>query len=56
MSKLEYAEKWFQLQNIPTIVRDNSIYLSDGHFELELSQEEIRYRADCYIVSENKKN
>ena len=54
-TKLQYAEKWFQLQNIPTIIIDNSIYLETGHFELELSEEEISYRAECYLDSENQK-
>ena len=54
-TKLHYAEKWFQLQNIPTIIIDNSIYLETGHFELELSEEEISYRAECYLDSENQK-
>ena len=54
-TKLQYATKWFQLQNIPTIIIDNSIYLETGHFELELSEEEISYRAECYLDSENQK-
>ena len=54
-TKLHYATKWFQLQNIPTIIIENSIYLETGHFELELSEEEISYRAECYLDSENQK-
>tara|TARA_R110001606_G_scaffold387079_1_gene551480 strand:+ start:362 stop:580 length:219 start_codon:yes stop_codon:yes gene_type:complete len=54
-TKLQYATKWFQLQNIPTIIIDNSIYLETGHFELELSEEEISYRAECYLDSEKQK-
>ena len=51
-NKLDYAQKWFQLHNVPTFIHDNSIYLSDGHFEFELSEEEINYRAECYLNSE----
>ena len=54
-TKLQYATKWFQLQNIPTIIIDNSIYLKKGHFKLELSEEEIRFRAECYLDNDYKK-
>lgn len=54
-NKLQYANKWFQLQNIPTIISDGSIYIETGHFELELSEEEISYRAECYLNSEKQK-
>ena len=54
-TKLQYATKWFQLQNIPTIIIDNSIYLKTGHFKLELSEEEIRFRAECYLDNDYKK-
>ena len=54
-TKLQYATKWFQLQDIPTIIIDNSIYLETGHFELELSEEEISFRAECYLDSEKQK-
>jgi len=54
-TKLHYAEKWFQLQNVPTITIDNSIYLNTGTFPVELSEEEIIFRAECYLDSENQK-
>lgn len=54
-TKLQYATKWFQLHDIPTFILDNSIYFDTGHFELELSEEEINYRAECYIDSEKQK-
>jgi len=54
-TKLQYANKWFQLHNIPTIIIDSRIYLETGHFELELSEEEISYRAECYLDSEKQK-
>jgi len=54
-TKLEYANKWFQLQDIPTFISDGSIYIETGHFELELSEEEISYRAECYLDSEKQK-
>jgi len=47
--KLEQAEEWFKLHDIPTIVDDGSIYVQtqDG-FELQLSTAEIEYRAELY--------
>ncbi len=55
MNTIEYAEKWFKLQNIATIIQDDKIYISNGHFEFELSTEEIRHRAICYLDSEKQK-
>lgn len=43
------AEKWFWLHDIPTILVNNRLKYCDGSFEFELSNEEIRYRADLYI-------
>ena len=54
-NKLHYATKWFQLQDIPTIIFDNSIYIETPYFELELSEEEISFRAECYLDSEKQK-
>ena len=53
MTTLEYAEKWFQLHDIPTIVEATSIYVQvqDG-FELQLSTAEVEYRAELYLESE----
>jgi len=51
----KYAESWFRLQNIPTIIQGNKMYISNGHFEFELSFEEIKYRAICYLDSEKQK-
>ena len=50
--EVTYAENWFRLQNIPTRVENNKIYISDGHFEFELSFDEIKNRALCYLESE----
>jgi len=53
MTTIEYAEKWFQLHDIPTTIDDGSIYvMADGHFELQLSTAEIEYRAELYLQSE----
>jgi hypothetical protein len=47
--KLEQAEGWFKLHDIPTIVDDGSIYVqTDDGFELQLSTAEIEYRAELY--------
>lgn len=56
MTTIEYAEKWFKLQDIPTIIDDGSIYvITDGHFELQLSMAEVKYRAELYLESELQK-
>ena len=47
--KIELADKWFKLHDIPTIVVDNKMYISNGHFEFELSTFEVNYRANCYL-------
>ena len=46
---LEYADKWFQLQDMRTIKNEDTIYIDMGNFELELSKEEIQYRAELYL-------
>lgn len=52
---IKYADNWFRLQNIPTIIKGDKMYISNGHFEFELSVEEIKYRAECYLDSEIQK-
>ena len=53
---IDYAEKWFQLNDIQTIKAEGRLFISpDGHFELELSQEEILYRAELFLESESEK-
>jgi hypothetical protein len=50
-----YAEQWFKLQDIPTThkEKENTIFVIVGaHFEVELSVEEINYRAELYLESE----
>ena len=47
---IKYAEEWFKLQDIPTIYDKESLYIVvSGGFELELSKEEINYRAELYL-------
>ena len=56
MTTIEYAEKWFQLHEIPTIVFDERMHIvSDHGFELELSKAEVGYRAELYLQSEISK-
>jgi len=55
INTIKYAESWFRLQNIPTIIQGDKMYISNGHFEFELSVEEIKYRAECYLDSEKQK-
>ena len=52
---IKYADNWFRLQNIPTIIQDDKMYISNGHFEFEISVEEIKHRAVCYLDSEIQK-
>ena len=54
-NKTYYAEQWFKLQEIPTIYKEkeNTIFVIVGaHFEVELSIEEINYRAELYLESQ----
>ncbi len=53
-NKIKYAENWFKLQDIPTIIQDDKIYISNGDFQFELSADEISYRAVCYLDSEKQ--
>jgi|TARA_R100000315_G_scaffold60785_1_gene37898 hypothetical protein len=48
---LEYADKWFQLHDIKSFIhpKKDTIYIDIGNFELELSKEEIQYRAELYL-------
>lgn len=49
MTTIEYAEEWFKLHDIPTIVDDLSIYVKVDHdFEIQISTAEIEYRAELY--------
>lgn len=43
------ADKWFWLHDIPTSLVNGRFKVCDGSFDFELSDEEIRYRADLYI-------
>ena len=56
MTTIQYAEEWFKLHDIPTIIYDGSIYVQtqDG-FELQLSTAEVEYRAELYLQSEISK-
>jgi len=56
MTTIQYADKWFQLHNIPTIVDDVSLYVEVEHgFKLQLSTAEVEYRAELYLQSEISK-
>ena len=48
---LDYANKWFQLHDIKSFIhlKKDTIYIDIGNFELELSKDEIEYRASEYI-------
>lgn len=53
---IKYADSWFRLHNIPTIIEGDKMYILNGHFEFELSTEEINYRAECYLNWRNRIN
>ena len=55
MTELDYAEKWFQLQDIPSIVNNGSIYVPFGAFEFKLSSDDVKYRAELFLESELQK-
>jgi|TARA_R100000482_G_C5123651_1_gene147303 hypothetical protein len=44
------ADKWCQLHDIISFIhpKKNTIYIDIGNFELELSKDEIKYRAELY--------
>lgn len=50
-NRLKFANEWFKLQNINTFIFKNSLYIDLGNFELELSFEEQKYRANLYLES-----
>jgi hypothetical protein len=51
-----YAEQWFKLQDIPTLQTEKTIYLIiNNHFEIEITEEEIKYRAELFLESELQK-
>lgn len=54
MTTIQQASKWFELNNIPVISIDGvSLYLRTPEgFEIEISSEEISYRAELYLESE----
>jgi len=53
---LYYAERWFKLQDIPTLQTQKKIYLIiNNHFEIEITEEEINYRAELFLNSEIQK-
>tara|TARA_R100001460_G_scaffold35948_3_gene69095 strand:- start:4245 stop:4433 length:189 start_codon:yes stop_codon:yes gene_type:complete len=46
---LKQADKWFHIHDINAFIHNASIYIDIGDFELELSKEEILYRAKEYV-------
>jgi len=43
---LKNANDWFKKHNIDTFIVKNKMYINLGICELELSEEEIKYRAN----------
>jgi hypothetical protein len=59
MSKMSYAKKWFELNSIPIrtyrldpLKSGVVMCVEIGGFELELSSDEINYRAQLFLESE----
>ena len=51
-----YAKRWFKLQEIPILQTEKTIYLIiNNHFEIEITEEEINYRAELFLKSEIEK-
>ena len=49
------AEKWFALQNIPTIVSGGRMFPKVGNFEFEITKEEVVHRALLYNLNKRQK-
>lgn len=50
LSKVELADRWFRLHDIPTAVVGDTMYIATGEgFEFEITNEEIQERAKLYI-------
>jgi|AACY02.1.fsa_nt_gi hypothetical protein len=54
MTTAEYAEKWFIQNDIPVIKDGRSISIrnEEQDLELELSWQEVQYRAELYLEQE----
>jgi len=49
------ADKWFLAHGILTSIFDGRLYIIHGDgFEFELTDEEVRYRADLWIQSQRQ--
>ena len=51
----KYAKKWFELNNIQIEEIDDSLYINLDGLQLELSKDEISYRAELYLDSEKQR-
>lgn len=52
MKNLEYAKKWFDLNNVQTFIDDSSLYITIDTFDIQLSTAEVNYRAELFLESE----
>jgi hypothetical protein len=43
------AFEWFKVHNISVFIENDTMYISDGTFEFQLSSAEVYYRAEEYI-------
>jgi hypothetical protein len=56
-SDLNNAMEWLKIQQIDAFIKDGTIYVVCGDsFELELSHDEIIFRAQLYTDSNSLKN
>ena len=56
MNELDYCLKWFESEDIMAFQDGESIYVVAGaHFEVEITPEEVSYRAELYkSIMENQ--
>tara|TARA_A100001201_G_scaffold84993_2_gene75233 strand:+ start:3772 stop:3984 length:213 start_codon:yes stop_codon:yes gene_type:complete len=50
---LENAQKWYKVHDIPVYYFNAKLYYNTGDFELELSKDEVIYRAKEYTRLKN---
>ena len=49
MKNLEYAKKWFELNNLKTFIDDGSLYITIDAFDIQISAAEVYYRAELFL-------
>lgn len=52
---LKSADEWYKEYNINTFIVDGKMYVNMGDCELELSDDEVKFRAKCNDKSKDYK-